>query len=63
MWIHPRLVDVDSKSFCFITYFDLKNQSKLSAFTSITAQIKLCDSHHVSQTLKVMFTVVLRCQE
>ena len=37
---------------CFITHFDFKNQSKLSAFTSITAQIKLCDSDHVSQTLK-----------
>ena len=33
---------------CFITYFDLKNHSKLSAFTTITAQIKLRDSHHVA---------------
>ena len=37
--------------------FDLRNQSKLSAFTSTTAQIRLCHSHHMSQTLKVMFTV------
>ena len=40
-----------------------RNQLKLSAFTSITAEIKLSDSHHVSQSLKAMFTVESRCQE
>ena len=40
-------------------FLDLRNQLKLSAFTSITAQMKLCHSHHMSQTFKVMFTVEL----
>ena len=47
----------------FVMFVDLRNQLKLSAFTSISAQIKLHHSHHVSQNLKVMFTVDLRCQE
>ena len=47
----------------FVMFLDLRNQLKLSAFTSITAQIKLRYSHHVSQTLKVMFTMELQCQE
>ena len=33
------------------------NQLKLSAFSSINAQLKFRDSHHVSRTLEVIFTL------
>ena len=32
-------------------------------FTSITAEIKLRDSHYMSQTLRGMFRVESQCQE
>ena len=44
-------------------FLDFRNQLKLSAFTSITAQLKLRYSDRVSQSWKVMFTVELQCQE
>ena len=47
----------------FIMFFDKGISQNLSAFTSITAEIKHRDFHHVSQTLKVMFIVELRRQE
>ena len=36
-------------------FFDQGTSPNLSAFTSITAEIKHCDFHNMPQTLKVMF--------
>ena len=47
----------------FIMFFVKGISQNLSAFTSITAERKHRDFHHVPQTLKVMFTVELRRQE